>query len=445
MNSSRQDGLFGHRYRLRSGVRLPQQALLGLLWLMNFWLLPLPATAEDPPASAAASTSSADKKTADKSEVEKSETVKSESAKSDATTTGMSEWAARAKATELPRQHLDPQSTQQSVLKTEVKVAEQVWLETPSDKGKFLAVAIKEASATPQGALVAIPDYGQHAHWPVLVKPLGELLPDKGWYVFSVSMPQRFSVLPPDRELAAKTLEQIIVSGEQTVSGDAQAASSDKAGDDAAKENTAAPGETVVGNAAPAGAANETAVAIDLGADKINQNTDSNADSNAGQGGAKNELTESAAEIAGARVSAALDFVKSKGYGNLVIIGIRSGASHIFDYLAANKGSLPRRGFAVIMIDARFDTPDLEAMENAFSAGFASPVLDLVNTLDQDSVNRADQRKRVARSLQMSGYLQVKMAMTSQSLQDPQSVLMHRIAGWLSVHAPGTKATKFKR
>lgn len=346
-----------------------------------------------------------------------------------------SEWAAREKASELPRMHLDPQTTQQTVLSAELKGSELIWLDSPSDHGKFLGVAIKEASGTPQGAVVVIPDYGQHAQWPVVVKPLGELLPDKGWYVFSVSMPVKVDKLPPERAFKAKTVDEIVVSADVPAAASG-AADAEKAAAD--KGTEAEPVEDEVAAATPP-AEDEGAVAIDLGQGAINQ------DSGGAKSGSGNEFTASAAEIAGARVFAAVNYVKSKGYENLILLGYGMGAHHVMNYLEANKGSLPRRGFAVILIDAKFERDDDSVLNDSIGKGFSSPMLDLVNSLDLNAVSRAESRKRATKSLKMTGYQMVKMPMTAQSLKEPQSILMHRISGWLSVKAPGTKATKYRR
>lgn len=364
------------------------------------------------------------------------------SAPAETANTNKGEWAAREKANELPRQHLDPQTTQQTVLTTELKKNEQVWLESPKDKGKFLAVAVKEASGTPQGAVVIIPDYGQHAQWPVLVKPFGELLPDKGWYVLSASMPEKYSRQPPDRAFEPKALDEVMVNTDIPAVASSRTADAENKTSDTeveAKEPTEQ-SAAEQGNASDDGidSPDGNAVAIDLGDGTINSD-------DAEKGGADNELVATAAEVARARMRSALGYVKSKGYENIVLVGIGMGASHTLKYLEENKGSLPRRGFAVILVDAKFSEDDAEAFSKSFDKGFQSPMLDIVNTLDLPSMGRAESRKRLSRSLSMSGYQQIKMPLTSQATKDPQSVLMHRISAWVSVKAPGTKATKYKR
>jgi hypothetical protein len=97
------------------------------------------------------------------------------------------------------------------------------------------------------------------------------------------------------------------------------------------------------------------------------------------------------------------------------------------------------------LIDPKFSEDNAEVFRKSFNKGFQSPMLDIINTLDLPSLVRAESRKRSTRSLSMTGYQQIKMPLTTQALQDPQSVLMHRISAWVAVKAPGTKATKYKR
>lgn len=58
-----------------------------------------------------------------------------------------------------------------------------------SGSGSFTGFLLPERTGKPQGGVLILPDNGQHGHWPRIVAPLRDYLPDYGWQTLTISLP----------------------------------------------------------------------------------------------------------------------------------------------------------------------------------------------------------------------------------------------------------------
>ena len=99
--------------------------------------------------------------------------------------------------------HIDFEIHAQNALVNELKEKEVVWLDAeyrmPEGSGasspgsiKVLALQRPSHKAQQHGAVLILPEMGQHADWPSVIRPLRSQLPESGWYTLSLSLPRTF-------------------------------------------------------------------------------------------------------------------------------------------------------------------------------------------------------------------------------------------------------------
>ena len=72
----------------------------------------------------------------------------------------------------------------------------------------FYGLFLAEESGNPQGAVLILPDLQQHGHWPVMVAPLREYLPQFGWATLTIELPYPPAKARIPRDKASTELTQ---------------------------------------------------------------------------------------------------------------------------------------------------------------------------------------------------------------------------------------------
>jgi len=328
---------------------------------------------------------------------------------------------------------LNAEQLEQLALSEEVKPNELVWLKVKypneDEPVNVLALEQKPRIAQAQGAVLILHDKEQHADWPYFIRPLRMSLPDAGWDTLTVNLPYENAQKLPERSLGVKVSDQIILTAQITSALQIPATRKEQAGEeleqskgDALKEEMASSDDQDQMSAEQEAQNNEN-VDIDL------------EDKNKAK---KTPLTYK--ERALLHTTAAIDYLRGEGYQNIIIVGYRSGADLALDYIKPNVSQIPKRGFALVMVDPVLQSAYQTELAEFFGKKFKAPILDIVNGVSLDNRKLARERKIGARIAEIENYHQVSL--TANQNGAFQQSLIRRIRFWLGKYAPGMAATK---
>lgn len=323
---------------------------------------------------------------------------------------------------------------QQQALSDEQKTDEVVWLEPTypdqSQPGRVLALAQKHRTPEAQGAVLIVPDQGQHPDWPNLVSPLRHSLPDFGWYTLSIAMPNPASGTVPSRQLGTKALDSIGLNEQiqSALQGGARMQKTETA--------TTPEAEPVTPPAEPKTAAQPTepetkptvADPVDIDLQGKMYGT---------------EQPGSFSLWAQANLQAGMAHLQGQGYQNIVLIVLGKNAEAALAWLKPNAQQMSKGGFALILIDPQFTSIGQSFWQDRLGTEFTAPVLDIVNSADLDGRDASELRRSGAFAAGMRGYQQSRLQIAGDGVA--QKNLLRRIQQWMNIYAPGMAATQFKR
>ena len=138
------------------------------------------------------------------------------------------------------------------------------------------------------------------------------------------------------------------------------------------------------------------------------------------------------------RLDAAVNFLKKKGFNNIVIIAHSLGASMSAYYLA-DKPDPAIRGYIGIGISGRlYDGSNVDYLTSVEK--ITIPVLDIYGSNDLDSVlSTIKERAKGATKAGNKNYTQVEIPGANHFFDNKNAVLIKRIRGWIKTNAPGTE------
>jgi len=325
---------------------------------------------------------------------------------------------------------LNTEQLAQLALSEEVKPNELVWLKVQypeqDEPLNVLALEQKPRKAQAQGAVLILHDKEQHADWPYFIRPLRLSLPDGGWHTLSVNLPFENAQKYPERKLGVKLSDQIIVTNQITSALQMPAARAEQgekttepSKDDASTEKV----PTSVDNEVPV----DDGVPVDVKQEDENVDIDL-ADKNKAK---KIELPYK--ERALLHINAAIDYLRGEGYQNIIVVGYRSGADLALDYIKPNVSQIPKRGFALVMVDPVLQNAYQTELAEFFGDKFKAPILDIVNGAKLENRQLGQERAIGARIAEIENYHQVSLTV-NQSGAFQQS-LIRRIRFWLEKYA----------
>jgi len=329
---------------------------------------------------------------------------------------------------------LNAEQLEQFALSEEVKPNELVWLKVQypeqDESVSVLALEQKPRMAQVQGAVLIIHDKEQHADWPYLIRPLRMSLPDSGWYTLSVNLPYEDAQKFTERSIGVKVSDQIILTDQISSAlqvpavrvGQGVSPSETSSGDASAEEVIPLGDDEVPMSVEPEKQVSEN-VDIDL----------------AGKNKAK-KIALSYKERALLHIKAAIDYLQGEGYQNIIIVGYRAGADLALDHIKPNISQIPKRGFALVMVDPILKIEYQTGIADFFGKKFKAPILDIVNGASLESRELARERNIGARIAGIENYHQVSL--TANQGGAFQQSLIRRIRFWSEKYAPGMAATK---
>lgn len=248
---------------------------------------------------------------------------------------------------------------------------------------KFAGRHIADLSGLPRGAVIVLHDSGQHPSWPLTVAALLDELPLHGWDTLSIELP-----------LPAAPLQR------------AEPSATPPATDPAA----APAGTPPPASPAPAAA---TAPATGAPAPRV---------------------TDVEAQAA-ARIAAALKYFSEQQQGNIVLIGIGSGATRAAELIRHTASTTADKSVApittLVMIAPRNTLPGIELDLPKILPATDIPVLDI--TLDSSPQTRADAeaRRRAVLHQRTRVYRRMELPPINSTSNAQHSVLVKRVRAWL--------------
>lgn len=333
---------------------------------------------------------------------------------------------------------LNEEQLNQLAIASEVREHEVVWLEVnyPGQEESTKVLALEQRPRSPlsqaQGAVLILHDKEQHADWPYLIRPLRMVLPDSGWYTLTVNLPYDEVRDIPKRELGAKQVDELVMTSELK-----------KSLQEANAQKRLPPENTAEGKTGEVNGDGETP--DDQGPEsepETEQATEGEEDKSVDIDLAeKDKPVLPYRERAQLHLKAAMDHIKTKGYRNIIVIGYRSGADIMLDYIKPLATQIGKQGFGLVMIDPRLQLGYQTDLASALGQGFRAPVLDVVNGSDLDSRVDAAEREAGARIASASLYRQIRL--TTNESGAFQQTLIRRVRSWLEKYAPGMQAKQF--
>lgn len=260
-------------------------------------------------------------------------------------------------------------------------------VDLPSSGDGFSGYLLPERTGKPQGGVLILPDNGQHGHWPRVVGPLRDYLPDYGWATLTISLPD----VPKTR----------LKRSEPTAA---------ETGEETEENNT------------------ESAEQSDQNGIDINNTEQAAKPFYSKPGYYAKQMPE--------RINSAYQYLNQIGQLNIVIIANGHSAAWAANWLVSqNISEENKRGFTLVIIDALDDAyAPVKLTPSLTKLGF--PILDLVTPLNLNNELTNKKRAGAMRHEKHEQYQQVFL--NSHSFGHDYSNEVNRtVRGWLSKNAAG--------
>lgn len=314
-------------------------------------------------------------------------------------------------------------------------------IELNAEDESFYGFFLQERTGKPQGAVLILHDIEQHGHWPKLVAPLRESLPDSGWITLSIELPHRPSVIPAYKLKPASK-------------ADSQAEK-----DNTAEQNNAKDGKPETNSDNTEAQEEPKSETEEAEEDATQQDNAANTDNepelpklDALPPLPEKEATQKAAaeepedvmqayrDSVKSRINSALEYLRNRGQFNLVIIG--SGEAAI--WAADTMLNLDKKeGLALVMVNAK-SSPAQDALLIEKIADIELPILDLITSDNKSQKLALKLRKGEMRHRNKSDYSQILLSQNAgyadafEPLEAGNYPAARRIRGWLKSKAAGT-------
>jgi len=134
-----------------------------------------------------------------------------------------------------------------------------------------------------------------------------------------------------------------------------------------------------------------------------------------------------------ARINAALNYLKSQRYQNIIIVAHSLGTNMANSYLASQASNV--RAYVAIGMGVFNDGPD-ELNNEKYLAKINLPLLDLYGSQDLDTVlSSVKQRRHAARKADNNNYRQIEVTGSNHFFNGQEEELVRQVKSWLSKHA----------
>lgn len=306
--------------------------------------------------------------------------------------------------------------------------------------GLFLA----DATGSPQGGILILHDNQQHGHWPEIVAPLREYLPQHGWTTLTIELPDTparlriardtSSTQPLSSSSSTNTAKEDTTEGADPITTDENGApllakeAMDNAGPDLqgrppALEKDETPIDESLEPALP-----KLAKLPDLATEAV-ADTDVSEETHF-------DAIEQYRKQNQLRIFAAMEYLRSKGQFNLVIIGYGIGAAWAIDYLVQQETEEDKKGLTLVTIDA-LPSRHSSMIMNQQLEKLDVPFLDLIQPEKSYALKQAKIRRAIMNRNKNDTYQQI-ITSNMASYHENENPTNRRIRGWLKTNAGGT-------
>ncbi len=292
--------------------------------------------------------------------------------------------------------------------------AQTSWLDTQA--GKFAIVWSPDTTGKPFGAVLLLHDAGQTLHWPSSLKNMHENLPDFGWSILSLALPNPRPASVPQKSVPEPATQTPISEEEQT---GAQKEKDEKYDAKLEKDIVHSEKEEPQSEkpvAAPEDAETQTPEEP-AGVEPITQE----------------------------RIAAAIDYLHQQGQYNIVLIGEGLGAARAVKFLSktltkSSPAGAERAFRALVLINPKHSIPEFDdfALTNHFYFG-EMPTLDISFEPSRDASFLIKSRKKSASKARVSTYIQRRILSPIAPPDTQENRLTRMIRGFLQNHAKGVE------
>ena len=336
-------------------------------------------------------------------------------------------------------------------------------IELNDGKQPFYGLFVSQRTDTPQGAVLILHDKQQHGHWPHIIAPLRDYLPDYGWATFTIELPSppakplpmRSDMMKANEATEEKTDAETSEKEPQKQTEDAeQAEVTDEAAENAAEqamkdnneetqeETTEAPAEL-----------DEESQPMDQGEPalpKLEKLPDMPATEEEQPAATEQENPMTPAievyqQQVYSRLTQALGYLNSVGQFNLAIVGLGEGALWANKFIPVHFENFDEdfegKGFVLINIDSQHSSMWQEHTGEPFYHSMITidlPFLELVTQRSPAAKRKAKLRRGHMKNKKRKKYLQI-MLDNEYSYQEQDSQVTRRVRGWLKTNAGGTE------
>lgn len=317
-------------------------------------------------------------------------------------------------------------------------------VELNTSEDSFYGLFLAEASGEPQGGILILHDNQQHGHWPDVIAPIREYLPLYGWTTLSIELPDLPAEKLPVRteiQLSATEVspeaEPIAVSesGEALAENENKVSENDNANDEEDNSGPAVTGDEVL-EIEQESSKEENEPALPR-LQSLPKQTNTKAVTTDEQQVPEIDVKLRYLQSNRDRILAAIEYLKSRGQFNLVILGYGVGASWAIDYAQSQTIDDPeQKGLTLVTVDAIPSRHTPQKMYQQIN-NLKIPFLDLIHPNQSSSLKSGVKRKRIMKRAKNSDYQQI-ITPNMASYEEDESPTSRRIRGWLKSNAGGT-------
>jgi len=311
----------------------------------------------------------------------------------------------------------------------------------------FYGLFLGDATGNPQGGVLILHDNQQHGHWPEIVAPLREYLPQHGWTTLTIELPdtparlrivrEESSVQPSPTNTTNDTEEDGNTSANEAIASNKDGDPSfteepnDNAGPDAQRqpaELEEEPGNTPVDDS------------LEPALPKLAKLPELNNEEITAIATPDNILfdpIEHYRKQNKQRIFTAMEYLRSRGQFNLVIIGYGIGAAWAIDYIAQQEEvKNDNKGLTLVTIDALPSRHSSREINQQLTK-LTLPFLDLIQPEKAYEMKQGKARKAIMNRNKNSVYQQI-ITSSMASYHENENPTNRRIRGWLKTNAGGT-------
>ena len=309
---------------------------------------------------------------------------------------------------------------------------------------EFYGLYLPQANGQPQGGILILHDEQQHGHWPDIIGPLREYLPQFGWSTLTIELPDQLK-----RQRIPRPILNDLTPADEPLADDSELAD----GDSALAQNSDDTNDEDINKEAKDSVGPESAEPAKV-EDELTQTTEDEGEPALPRLDKLPDLPSIEPEILNQeekvidliadyqaqnrqRINAAIDYLQQQNQFNLIVIGFGRGASWAIDYVHQQvQQEEEPKGLTLITIDALPNPYDKDLI-NQQLVDISLPYLDLLQNQTYAIDKTAAKRLAIMRRNGNPDYQQI-LTQEISSYHELENPTNRRIRGWIKSNAGGS-------